>query len=493
MGKEPILSDASSSAAWSAIFWVLTYLTIATVLQYSIPYPLDDDTAYHFVVGQLIGKYGILHSFPWTPFSLQFDQYADKEFLFHLLFVPLGGMGFIPAARLVGALTAALLLTVLYLILRSGGVRQAGIWALVPLACGEFLFRIALVRPHLLSITLALVVLWAYTTRRLRILAIAAILYPLSYVAFWQIPLILIIASEAARLLSGKRFEWKPPVTVLCGILIGIAVHPNSLNLLKINWLHMSDVLFSNAWGGKPELALGKELNPYPLVDWARYLVLVVVMMGVGTLAAWRQRKENWLPLAFGFAAVCFGLLTIKSMRFIEYFVPLSVAACALAATAFRTRFAAPVALGASLGYLILFGTTSLAILTSPTESKDRLDPQVAAYFAQQIPVGAQVFTCGWDYTGSLMLALPERKFIVAADPTLFYKKDPALYKIWYEIPLRAPLDSAEAIRRLFRSRYVVSLNYQAYWAFFNTLLDDPKVTKLFADDRWVLFDLGEP
>jgi hypothetical protein len=91
------------------------------------------------------------------------------------------------------------------------------------------------------------------------------------------------------------------------------------------------------------------------------------------------------------------------------------------------------------------------------------------------------------------MLALPERYFIVAADPTLFYKKDPKLYDIWYRIPLDAPIDSVEAIRLLFKSRFVISLNYQAYWPFFDTLSADPTVKTLFTNEKWVLFDLGEP
>src|SRR5512139_3334129 len=96
---------------WRAVLWVLLSLALAVCLQLFVPYPVDDDTAYHFSVGQLIRKYGILHTFPWTPFSTQFDHYADKEFFFHLLFVPVGGLGFVTAARVVGAFAGTLVLT----------------------------------------------------------------------------------------------------------------------------------------------------------------------------------------------------------------------------------------------------------------------------------------------------------------------------------------------------------------------------------------------
>jgi hypothetical protein len=143
-----------------------------------------------------------------------------------------------------------------------------------------------------------------------------------------------------------------------------------------------------------------------------------------------------------------------------------------------------------SLFYTIVLGTEPYRNLSF--KHKAHIEPEVARLFSQKIPMGSQVFTTGWDYTGNLMLALPERHFVVAADPTLFYKRNPELYDIWYRIPLDAPIDSVEAIRRLFKSRFVISLNYQAYWPFFDTLSADPTVKNLFANEKWVLFDLGD-
>jgi hypothetical protein len=471
-------------------FWILVFIVLTLMLQLFIPYPIDDDTAYHFSVGQLIAKYGILHDFPWTPFSWQFGHYADKELLFHLLFVPLGGLGFVAAARVVGTLAGALVLTTLYLVLRAEKVSHAALWVLLTLTCSEFVFRLSLVRPHLLSITLALIVLWAYANGRLRILAVAAVIYPLSYVAFWQIPLILIVATEFARMIAGEQLRWKPGLMVIAGLSIGVALHPNTVNLLGINWIHMTDILFQNAWGRKVEFDnLGKEFNPYTVGDWGRYFAIVTLMVGASLVLGWKERKKSSLPLAFAMVAAVFGILTVRSLRFVEYFVPFTVAAMAVSSRALKERWLAPALLGVSLLYVLVLGTTPFKIMTTKTTY---IDPPVAKYFEQSIPADSQVFTCGWDYTGNLMLALPGRRFVVAADPTLFYKKDPDLYRIWHRMPIDAPLDSVEAIRKLFRSRFVICLNYEAYWPFFDTLEKDPVVKTLYADNRWVLFDLGD-
>jgi len=480
-----------SSDLWSVVAWTTAFLVLAVSLQLFVPYPIDDDTAYHFTVGQLINKHGILHSFPWTPFSWQFDHYADKEFLFHLLFAPLGGLGFVTAARVVGALAGALVLITLYFVLRAERVPYAGIWTLLLPTCSEFVFRLALVRPHLLSITLALILIWAYARGRLRIIAIVAFLYPLSYVAFWQIPLILVAAAESARLLAGERARWKPALIVLAGIAAGVALHPNTLNLLAMNWIHMVNVLIENAWGKKPEFEnIAKEFNPYTVEQWGRFLLIVTLMAGNALVLGWRERRKDSMPLAVAIAAILFGLLTARSLRFVEYFAPFSVAALAITSRPLAKRWLAPAILGMSLLYLLTFGMEPFKIIASKTEY---IEPRIARYFAQVIPEGSQVFTCGWDYTGNLMLALPERKLIVAADPTLFYKKDPDLYRIWRRIPLDAPIDSVEAIRLLFKSRYVICLNFEAYWPFFDTLEKDQNVRTMLAEKKWVFFDLGEP
>ncbi len=99
------------------------------------------------------------------------------------------------------------------------------------------IYRFVLVRPHLLSISLALVLVWAAARRKHLVLTAVSALYPWAYVAFWQLPSLL-LAAETARFLSGERLSWKPVAAVFAGIATGVAVHPNTVNLLSINWIH---------------------------------------------------------------------------------------------------------------------------------------------------------------------------------------------------------------------------------------------------------------
>jgi hypothetical protein len=301
-----------------------------------------------------------------------------------------------------------------------------------------FLFRFVLVRPHHLSIILALVVLWAAVRGRLVILAAASAIYPWAYVAFWQLPLLLLIASETARFLSGERVRWKPAAAVIGGIALGLALHPNAMNLLGVNWMHMVDILFKQGWGGeRVGFELGGEFDPYPLPAWVQGLLFSVLMTITAVIYAWRNRRHDLMTLAFGLAALGFCTLTIKSARFAEYFVPFSDSAMALASRSVKWRYLPHTIIGISIAWMAL---VQPHILSDLSKRPNDMPPRIETFLRQQIPIGAQVFTTDWDHTGWLMLALPDRRFIVGLDPTFFYLKDPELYRLWYKICREAPV-----------------------------------------------------
>jgi hypothetical protein len=478
------------TSRWQVPCWAAVYLLLVALLQfYFVSVPYDADTAYHAAVGHLIREHGILYSFPWTPFSWLADHYADKELLLHLLFALLSTLDWIVASKVIGTLLGAAMLFVLYIILRAEKVRFAGIWALLPLAASAvYIVRFSFVRPQLFSITLSLIILWALMRNRLGILALASAIYPWAYVAFWQLSLLLILAAEAARFLSEKRIFWKPAATVLCGMIVGLLLHPNTMNLLKLNWIHMVNVLF-RAWGGKEISVLGDEIRPFTAVEWRTWLVACVIIAIVACVMAWRNRRRDPVLLAFAFAALGFGILMIQSQRFIDYFAPFSAVALALSSRWLHWRYVVFATLIISAVYTITFGSNTVLILM---KQDTVLSDDAAFFLQQQIPVGAQVFTCDWAFTGIFMLALPDRHFMVALEPTLFYMKDSELYRLWYRLPRENLLGARSLIRDKFGARYVLCLGNDNWIPFYNQLSSDLGVRAIILQDKWLFFDLGD-
>lgn len=475
---------------WSIAGWTLVFIVVTGAIQLSIPYPLDADTAYHAAVGQLIRRHGLLYSFPWTPYSWLADHYADKELLFHLLFVPLAGVGksWTGSAQFVGTLAGTTILLTIFLILRAEKVRVPWLWTFVPLAASfEFIFRFALVRPYLFSIALAIVVLWSAARGRLLVLATASVLYPWAYVA-WHLPVILVCVVESARYLSAERIRYKPLLASFLGIATGLLLHPNTINLVRMTWLEMSGVLFRNAWKNTAGLEMGLELSPAPLSVWTHSFLLCVVMAVSALFFAWRNRKLDSAALAFALTALVFGALTIKTYKFVEYFVPFSVVAIALSTRLKSWRLLPYATMLVSIVYTLSLNYGNIVALS---KRPDDMPPASLSFLQQSIPQGSQVFTPDWRLTGTLMLALPDRRFIVALNPSYFYEKDPELYRLWFRIPREAAPDSAKLIRKYFNSRYVLCANTEEWQPFMLNLLRTPGVRSFTADNLWVLFDLG--
>jgi hypothetical protein len=381
----------------------------------------------------------------------------------------------------------------LYLVLRAERVRFAGLWALLPIATsGYFFFRVALVRPFVLAIALTVVLLWAYSRRRLVVVALCSALFPWLYVAFWQLPILLLIAAETARLLSGERIEWKPAAVTAAGVLLGVLVHPNSANLAHVSWVNMTEMFVRNTLEGRTGFSMGQELEPFTLFQWGKWLAVSTAMTTLSSFLCWnsyRKGKLDATALAFTFAAFGFGILTVKSAKFEEYFVPFSALAAALATRTIPFKYVPQAALAVALIYTTAFSIDSITVLSKRGVD---IEPGIEAELQRLIPPGSQVFTSEWLITGPLMVMLPERRFIVGLDPTFFSAKDPQLYKLWYDLPREAPEGIAKTIRDRFGAHYVVLFGRPEWQKFLDRLSGEPGVRILLMTNTWMVFYLGE-
>jgi hypothetical protein len=272
-----------------------------------------------------------------------------------------------------------------------------------------------------------------------------------------------------------------------------VALHPNGLDLARFSWVVMVEVLFRNAWAGGTVVDLGLEFAPFSMAQWSRWMLGASAMALAAWALAWRGRRDGQVPLAFALGTVLFAALTARTARFAEYFVPFSVVALALSVQGLgrRARLVLPAAaMAASLAYS---GGPLLETVEELHGRKSRLTPGFAAALREKIPPGSQVFTCEWGHTGTLMLALPDRRFLVALDPTLFQLKDPELYRLWVRLRADPPEGVAQVIRDRFGARFVVCFWDEPFRKLTNRLAFEPGVRTLFLADDWNVYELGDP
>lgn len=473
--------------------WLLLLAAVASFIHCVAPAIVDQDTSYHIAVARLMLRHGMLHAFPWTSFSWLAEHYVDKELLFHTLMLPVADLPPVYCARIVGASLGTLLLTTLFCILRAERVRLPALWVLLGLlSSGAFVLRFAMVRPHLLSVTAALCFVWLAARRFDRWLLLLALIYPFCYTA-WHLPLILLAIVEFARLCCERRVA---PRTLLCGVLglaLGIAVHPHFPANLEFFWVQNVEVL-RIALGQRAGFEMGGEFRSYGLADALRQLLIPLALLTAALVrGALRiaRRQATAVEIAFALCALAFTALTLSSSRFIEYQAPFALAAAALNFGPHpRSWQWLPAALAACGAY---FAWASREPLRNLTQRRDDFPPPAMAALRDAIPEHSQIITCDWGLTGGLMLALPERRFVVALDPVFFFYQDPTLYRFWFDAVQQPPPHPATAFRERMSGDFIVCDARTKWRPLVSALLHDPAAKLARATPLWIAFDIRSP
>ncbi|MGD8863736.1 MAG: hypothetical protein PVI30_27215, partial [Myxococcales bacterium] len=216
-----------------------------------------------------------------------------------------------------------------------------------------------------------------------------------------------------------------------------------------------------------------------------RYVLLPAALALTGLALGFRERRRDPLALGFGGLAVAFLGITLLSERFLEYLAPFAVAAAALSLRSRRRTVALMLALG--LVYMGALGTHPLSLLRA--RGNPFHDP-IPELLGEVIPEHAQVISCDWRFTGEMMLALPERRFVVALDPVFFAVSDPERYRLWFEGVRGRLLDPARVLRERFDADFVMC-DWEPQWKpFLAQLKQDPSARLRGVVGPWTVYDL---
>jgi hypothetical protein len=196
-------------------------------LQFQSPFIIGYDGYYHAKYALLLRTLGLMREFKWAAHSLWAQQFADKEFLYHVYLIPFTGFDDLGTGiKLASVLMASLVLTSFYAILLLNRFRYPWLWYGLLLASGWFfLYRLNAARPHVVAIVLLLWTVHLMINRRPRALAAVVFVYSLSYTGF-VLPLIIAVIVSVHLFLAEREVEWKTPLIILGASLAGMLVNP---------------------------------------------------------------------------------------------------------------------------------------------------------------------------------------------------------------------------------------------------------------------------
>lgn len=525
---------------WSWISYVLVYaiaFTLLMVFQAS-PYFADPDSFYHAKIAMLIRDQGIVTSFPWLGLTTLGQHFTDQHFLYHVLLIPF--VTWWPpliGLKLATVVFGSLFATVFYWACRRLGVRWPVLFVLVLLACRPLTFRMSLAKAPstaLIFLFVGLVWMFEYKFKRLFALAFAYVWYyggfPLlgvsavvTSVTSWLhnrlmtkhnshmfVNRVMSLVSRASR---HHRRRWpnaKMLLVVIAGLAAGLVLNPyfpNNIRFYEQQLVNIGIINFQKVIG------VGNEWYPYAVSDLlangalASLLLLVAL---VGCILRFRaQSKRAWALFALTVFAF---LLTLKSRRYVEYYIPLAILFSAVSISDalrdlrwhnivrqfrdwfFRRR------LGQTIGALIVvYLAIGIGFVVGRDFRNERADLQagfkadkfqrVSTWLTLNTPTGSRVVHSDWDEFPVLFYHNTHNYYIIGLDPTFLYKANQNTYWTWANITLgKFQGDVTTAVRDALQSQYVfVASGHDVMDRYFR---DNKDFRAVYQDDEATIYEL---
>ena len=332
-GRFRILYLAIGAVSILSVFWWL---------QFSLPAICcgDFDGYYHIKWSQLLWQ-GLRSghfppAFTWLPLTtLNPAQYADQHFLFHLLLIPFTWFSDLRlGAKVATALfSAAALFSVYWLILRYR-IRYPLLWLLALVGCSSFFYsRLSMTKAQGVSILFIVAGIYLLFERKYTWLGPTAFLYVWTYNLFVMLG-VLVVIWAAVVWWSERRIEWRPLLWTGVGMVAGFIVNPYFPHNVSLIFEHLI------AKSGSASMQAGVGFEWYPLDSWEflNTSAIACLSMCVGYIAfgyllysSHRDKTRVQRPLLFLVFSSFLLVITLRSMRFVEYWPPFAVLFAAFA------------------------------------------------------------------------------------------------------------------------------------------------------------------
>ncbi|MBI3046392.1 MAG: hypothetical protein HYY86_02555 [Candidatus Harrisonbacteria bacterium] len=302
----------------SALFFVLAAVLISAFFNFSSPNIPDPDSFYHLRHAEILRRNGLLDaSFPWTYFSAIRTEGADIWYGFHLLLIPFifsGGTAL--GIKVAGVFLTATLLLAYYWVVK----RQKFVWpALWPflffLAVPNALFQLLMVRPHMVSLALAMLLLSFLSFGLwfpIFLISAGITFFHLNF--FWIGPGIALAVFLASILEKTFSRSLKKVLAVALGTAAGALFRPEPISALKLTYIQVVKLLLEKQ--SDLPLLFSRELAPLSLKTLSQtsflflLLWLAAILVSGWTLYHFREQIKK-IPSEAKIFLLTSGLLSI--------------------------------------------------------------------------------------------------------------------------------------------------------------------------------------
>lgn len=501
--KEWLNSEAA--IRWVYLFFGFCVIVLVMVLlQFSTPAICcgDWDGYYHIrwssILWESFRDLKGLPRFEWLPLTvLNPEAYADHHFLFHLLQIPfLWFFEPVTAAKVAAVFYGTLAIFSAYWLMFRYKIDYLLVWFFALLGCASsFLFRINMAKAPPLTIIYTIIGIYLLFERKYFWLLPLMFLFVWTYSLF---PLLFIAAFIWTLIIAWNehRFEWKPLVYTIGGMVLGNIINPYFPQNFWLFWEHFYTKL---AAVGDFDVPVGGEWYPYSGMDLLTHLPIALTAMLIGYILF--MPRNGKLPEKATFFLLFVSMLLIgqfTSKRYAEYFPPFAILFAAFSWQAFRVttrkealpddlrlelepfldveqtdekqelygtlKQVAAILVGVVLAAWVAFNLYGVKIgkfeqvgliqQLRGNEANERYS-KAMSWANENIPEGERIFNSNWDDFPKMFFYDQKHSYVYGLDPNYLYTKNPELYKLVTEITGGKIEDPAPVLREKFGVNYV--------------------------------------
>jgi len=484
-------------------WWIITYVIViffavglATAFQALPTFP-DPDSFYHAKISMMIPQEGVLRSFPWLQASVLKDSYIDQHYLYHVFLIPFVYL-FDPlvGAKFANVILTTALIVLFYWMLRRYQVKFAFLYTFILMVTMPFMFRVNLIKAPAVSIIFLLVGIHLIFQYRYLLLFVLSFFYVWAYGGF-----ILIIIFAGLYALVSIVYDWlrglshRPFFVIMghsrevrlffisvAGIVSGLIINPYFPKNLVFYWNQLVKIGIVNY---QSIISVGNEWYPYKFADLTAGTAVVTIVLLIALylfIAHYKRISKKSITLFLIF--IFFFAFTLKSRRYVEYYIPFAILFEAFAINQLAGRYSWHTVgeaikrfysnnriVATILG--VYFLITFPALIGKDFQSTYR-DFQngiplnrfeaVAERLQEESEPGDIVFHSSWDEFPILFYYNSSNYYIAGLDPTFTYEYDQALYHKMVDITIGTQTDNLyEDIQGEFGASYVlVEISHEA-------------------------------
>jgi hypothetical protein len=482
---------------------ILLGICVILLAQFSIPTLFSADGYLHIRMAQFLKELGPHYDFHWARYSVFARNFADKDFLYHVLLIP---FTFFRDIFFGAKVSAAVFLTGLYLIFWLMLDRHCRQKYLIPFFLLAFLcspaFLQSLSQPRNMVIIIALTLLFtdALIKKNQSALFLIACVYALTHVSS---PYLLLFAllGEGARFASEREFSAGSMGAVLLGLVAGFFMHPNFPNNLLIFYLNGILVpVFALKWG----LELGAEFFPTDTRDFVLGypFILIALLLLVGLGASLRQKARTSTQIWLSVTAFFF-VFSFFSQRYLAHVYPLMLISLAsllsdwLSAREGLTQAKQNTSLRAA-GSIAVIAFFCLLALHTYRGFKQRIVSEriynghyeaVGKWMSAYIPPGEVIFHANWSDSQYFIGLNPRDDYFVTLDPVYMYYWNKDLYNLYRETAFGRVPDPYDVLKNTFKVNYgYAGKNY--FSGLIAQIRPDPRFEVMAEDGLGLIFRL---